>query len=119
MQTKMKRLLLPLLAAIALPNAVNAELVYLECYFPKQKTQKETTMEVTLNEEQGKVTYLIKTTGSTKTLPATFSQEYILFSEEYISWQIDRTNGEITNKFYTFDPAYGNCKKTEKTKTLF
>ena len=33
----MKRLLLPLLAALALPTAVNAELVYLECYFPVGK----------------------------------------------------------------------------------
>ena len=37
----MKRLLLPLLAALALPTAVNAELVYLECYFPKQEGTNE------------------------------------------------------------------------------
>ena len=35
----MKRLLLPLIVAFALPTAVEAELVYLECYFPKQKSQ--------------------------------------------------------------------------------
>ena len=117
----MKRLLLTLIAALALPTAVNAELVYLECYFPKQKSQNETNIEVTLNEEQGKVTYLVKETGSTKTLPASFSQEYILFEEEYVSWQINRTNGEFSNKFKigVMDRSYGNCKKTEKTKTLF
>ena len=31
----MKRLLLPLLAALSLPAAVNAETIYLECKFEK------------------------------------------------------------------------------------
>ena len=44
----MKRLLLLLLAALALPTAVNAELVYLECYFPKQEGTNEKNVEVTL-----------------------------------------------------------------------
>ena len=33
----MKRLLLPLLAALALPTAVNAETFYLECEFEQTK----------------------------------------------------------------------------------
>tara|TARA_B100000886_G_C20026932_1_gene328242 strand:- start:234 stop:368 length:135 start_codon:yes stop_codon:yes gene_type:complete len=44
----MKRLILPLLAALALPSAANAELVYLECYFSKQEGTNDKNVEVTL-----------------------------------------------------------------------
>tara|TARA_B100000963_G_scaffold356513_1_gene376751 strand:+ start:434 stop:781 length:348 start_codon:yes stop_codon:yes gene_type:complete len=115
----MKRLLLPLLAALALPTAVNAELVYLECYFPKQEGTKEKNVEVTLQEEQGKVTTLIRETGYTATYPAVFNSQNILFSEEYLGWEINRTNGKIFLQFYTSKPVSGDCKKVEKTKTMF
>ena len=62
---KMKRLLLPLLAALAFPTAVNAKLVYLECYFPEQNWREPFNVELTLQEEQGKVTTLFKKKGYT------------------------------------------------------
>ena len=99
----MKRLLLPLIAALALPTAVNAKLVYLECYFPEQQHREPFNVEVTLQEEQGKVTTLFKKTGSTRTYPAVFNSQKILFSQEYkeeplLEWEINRTNGKIFMK---------------------
>ena len=115
----MKRLLLPLLAALALPTSVNAETVYLDCNL----TNSYKTLEVgiTLNEAQGKVTYLIKSTGSTKTLPAIFNQKSILFGNDIAKWQINRTDGTISRRMsFVKDPnENGKCKKAEKTKTMF
>ena len=115
----MKRLLLPLLAALALPTSVNAETVYLDCNL----TNSYKTLEVgiTLNEAQGKVTYLIKSTGSTKTLPAIFNQKSILFGNDIAKWQINRTDGTISRRIsFIKDPnENGECKKAEKIKTMF
>tara|TARA_B100000212_G_scaffold238313_1_gene181385 strand:+ start:169 stop:516 length:348 start_codon:yes stop_codon:yes gene_type:complete len=115
----MRKLLVPLLAAIAFPTAVNAEIVYLDC----DLTNSYKTLEVgiTLNESQGKVTYLIKKTGSSKTLPAIFNQKSILFGNDIAKWQINRTDGTISRRMsYVKDPnENGKCKKVEKPKKMF
>ena len=49
----MKRLLLPLLAALALPTAVNAEVKYLLCPYNFDGVSKETSLHI--DEERGKV----------------------------------------------------------------
>ena len=118
-KNQMKRLLLPLLAALALPTAINAEIVYLDC----DLTNSSNTVPVgiTLNESQGKVTYFIKSTGFTKTLPAIFNQKFILFKEDLANWQINRIDGTISRRVaYVKDPnENGKCPKVEKTKTMF
>ena len=115
----MKRLLLPLLAALALPTAVNAHIVYLDC----DLTNSYGTIDVgiTLNESQGKVTYLIKKNSSSKTLPAIFNQKSILFGNDIAKWQINRTDGKISRRVsFVKDPnENGKCQKVEKTKTMF
>ena len=130
----MKRLILPLLAALALPTTVNAKLVYLECYFPEQNGREPYIVELTLQEEQGKVTTLFKKTGSTRTYPGTngeiihkssFFSQKILFSQEHnektiLKWELNRTNGKIFMEWlYDGFSYFGDCKKVKKTKTMF
>ena len=129
----MKRLLLPLLAALAFPTAVNAKLVYLECYFPEQNWREPFNVELTLQEEQGKVTTLFKKTGSIRTYPGTngeiihkslFFSQKILFSQEFkedtiLKWELNRTNGKIFMEWGTGVTYFGDCKKVKKTKTMF
>ncbi|MBO6960349.1 MAG: hypothetical protein JJ847_05550 [Prochlorococcus marinus CUG1438] len=130
----MKRLLLPLLALLSFPTAVNAKLVYLECYFPEQNGREPYIVELTLQEEQGKVTTLFKKTGSTRTYPGTngeiihkssFFSQKILFSQEHnektiLKWELNRTNGKIFMEWlYDGFSYFGDCKKVKKTKTMF
>ena len=115
----MKRLLLPLLAALALPPAVNAEVTYLECSLDGSLGD----IEVTLNE--GKVTYMYDN-GNSWTNPASFTKKAIVFGDrsEFFgkSFTIDRTNGNIFVQFTIggdiTNEQKGKCK-AEKTKTLF
>ena len=116
----MKRFLLPLLAALALPTAVNAEATYLTCDLNDNPKK----VDITLNQNQGKVTYIYPNSGSTWTVPAQYTNTAILFSTDIAKWQLDRTNGKIYVKFVlsngsVLNSAEGNCKKAEKTKTLF
>ena len=116
----MKRLLLPLLAAIALPTAVNAESTYLTCDLNDNPKK----VDITLNQDQGKVTYIYPNSGSTWTVPASFTNKAILFKSGSANWQLDRTNGKIYVKFVLFNgdvlgEAEGSCTKVENTKTLF
>ena len=114
----MKRFLLPLLAALALPTSVKAELVYLECKLDEAPFE----VEVTLNEREREVTYIYPRSGKSWTNQASYTKDKILFGGEYRSWTIDRTNGRIFFKIDYFgvqENAEGTCKKAEKTKTLF
>ncbi len=116
----MKRLLFPLLASLALPTAVNAEATYLTCDLNDNPKK----VDITLNQNQGKVTYIYPESGSTWTVPAQFTNTAILYSSGIANWQLDRTNGKIYVKFVlsngsVLSSAEGNCKKAEKTKTLF
>ena len=118
----MKRLLLPLLAALALPTAVIAEPIYLECELIRldDKTSR-TQVSLTLNESQSTVSYIV-VNGGTNTLPATFNQTSILFANDLAKWQLNRTTGEIFRQITLgiyISPEKGSCKKAEKTKTLF
>ena len=114
----MKRLLLPLLAAIALPTTVNAEVTYLECNFDGSLGD----VEVTLNEKEREVTYMYDN-GSSWTDPASFTNKTILFGSGSRSFTLDRTNGNIFVQFSIgssiLDQQKGKCKKAEKAKTLF
>ena len=118
----MKRLLLPLLAALALPPAVNAEVTYLECSLDGSLGD----IEVTLNEGEREVTYMYDN-GNSWTNPASFTKKAIVFGDrsEFFgrSLTIDRTNRNIFVQFTIggdiTDEQKGKCKKAEKTKTLF
>ncbi len=114
----MRKLLIPLLAAFALPTAVNAEVVHLDCYWPKRNGSDKKTFEIALNEKQGIVSremgYFTK---KIKTFPAVFNSQNILFTiaEDYL-YEINRTNGQISLKYKNGEPILGNCKKV---KTMF
>ena len=114
----MKRLLLPLLTALALPTAVNAEVTYLECNFDGSLGY----VEVTLNEREREVTYMYDN-GNSWTNPASFTNKTILFGDDGRSFTLDRTNGNIFVQFSIsgsiLGEQTGKCKKAEKTKTLF
>ena len=114
----MKRLLLPLLAAIALPTAVNAEVTYLECNFDGSLGD----VEVTLNEKEREVTYMYSN-GDSWTDSASFTNKTILFGSGSRSFTLDRTTGLIFVRFSIgtsiLDEQYGKCQKAEETKTLF
>ena len=114
----MKRLLLPLLAALALPTTVNAEVTYLECNFDGSLGD----VEVTLNEKEREVTYMYDN-GNSWSNPASFTNKTILFGDDGRSFTLDRTNGNIFVQFTIgssiLDQQKGKCKKAEKAKTLF
>ena len=114
----MKCLLLPLIASLALPLAVEAKPVYLECKFFKEKTNDITTeMEITLFENQRKVSMVGSVGGST--VPAVFSPKLV----EFGPYTLDRTTGVarrvvIMGGQVLLDEK-GKCIKAEKKKTLF
>ena len=110
----MKRLLLPLLAGLALPTFVNAEIFNLDCNF----RGKLGNVGIKVDEENKEVTYTYKK-GSyladapikTFTNKAYITSDLIKFGNGYKSWIIERSTGRITQ-----DSFKGKCKKT---KTLF
>ena len=111
----MKRLLIPLLAAIALPNAVKAEPVYLTCTMSKDNRQAE----ITLNEDTGTVDFVWSRTGNTFKKKGVFNQTTVVWNTGIANWTIDRTNGKVYLSSQYTDTEEGICKKSEKVKTLF
>ena len=112
----MKRFLLPILAALALPTAVTAEVTYLECNLDGYLGD----IEITLNESKRKVTYLYGS-GPAFTYTALFTKDKILFGGVR-DITIDRTTGNIF--LHSTDESSpiaskGKCKKVNKTKNLF
>ena len=138
----MKRLLLPLLAALALPTAVNAETFYLKCTITKGrgnpdkpfKTFADPTVDnhqFTLNEDnQSAVYFLAENNTSIKIDNVNFNQESIDmkytkgtgYSEKVNNISINRLTGEIvqeTDLGFQLMRLEGQCKKSEPKKTLF
>ena len=85
----MKLLLFPLLAALALPTTVTAEVTYLECNLDGYLGD----IEITLNEREREVTYLYGS-GPAFTYTALFTKDKILFGGVR-DITIDRTTGNI------------------------
>ena len=139
----MKRLLLPLLAAIALPSAVNAETFYLKCTITKGrgnpdkpfKTFADPTVDnhqFTLNEENQSAVYFLAEDGtSIKIDNVNFNQESIDMSyksgknfsgDTFDSFSINRLTGGIVRESdlgFQVMRFEGCCKKSEPKKTLF
>ena len=127
-----KRFLIPLLAALALPTAVNAEIIRLECGGDKIMGKKE----FSINEQTGKVTIQTdkKIINSNKLFASSdsFIFEYYdsLFNTEF---QISRNDGSYSLKNWlaisSFDRAMADAKgqdvafiekqRKAETKTLF
>ena len=126
----MKRILLPLIAALALPNTVNAETVYLECKFEKYKNLIE--LGINPNTDQGtirdgestyKANQFIKSDSySLKTNTGTF---ITTIAVSRIDGSATRQSEMLENykKIFPELPAViirdGSCKKKEKVETLF
>ena len=139
----MKRLLLPLLAALALPTAVNAETFYLKCTTLKGrgnpdkpfKTFGDPTVDnhqFTLNEDnQSAVYYLAENGTSIKIDNVNFNQESIdmkyskgknYLGEDIETISINRLTGGFvkeTDLGFQVMRFEGQCKKSEPKKTLF
>ena len=116
----MKRLLLPLLAALALPTDVNAEILNLDCRFRGKLGNvgivvDEDNEEVTYTYKKG--SYLAEAPITTFTNKASITSDLIKFGNGSKSWLIDRITGRITQEENDFNYSFrGKCKKT---KTLF
>ena len=128
----MKRLLLPLLAALALPTSVNAEIVYLRC---TPNTEKKIDFSITINEENS--SSLVSTPlrdGSERlnkgTLFATSDSFIVKIIEDslYRKYEISRLDGsyigymgsaKYPDKIPESKYQNGSCIKEEKKKTLF
>jgi hypothetical protein len=133
----MKRLLLPLLAALALPTAVNAETIYLECKFVEYEPLVE--LAINPNADKGTIRTISKDAdNSYKANQFIKSDSYSLkaiqtFSTDtYTVSRIDGTANQSivwNEKFKKIFPDLykkakliwrdGNCKKKEKVETLF
>ena len=139
----MKRLLLPLLAALALPTAVNAETFYLKCTTLKGrgnpdkpfKTFADPTVDnhqFTLNEDNQSAVYYLAEKGSSRKIDnVNFNQESIDMSyksgknfsgDTFKTISINRlTGGLVMESDLGFQVMRfeGQCKKSEPKKTLF
>ena len=134
----MKRLLLPLLAALALPTAVNAETFYLKCTITKGSKNPENLLitfenpvvdnhRFTLNEDNQSAVYYTVDNGIARKIDnVNFNQESI--SMKYIKGSggvnisISRVTGEIVQIFALPTQSMrliGQCRKSEPKKTLF
>ena len=126
----MKRLLLPLLAVLALPTAVNAETVYLECKFEKYKNLIE--LGINPNTDQGtirdgestyKANQFIKSDSySLKTNTGTFITTIAVSRIDGSATRQSEMLKEYKKIFPELPPVTirnGNCKKKEKVDTLF
>ena len=110
----MKRFLLPLLVTLALPTALNAEILNLDCKF----RGKLGNVGIIVDEDNEKVTYTYKKGSyladapiTTFTNKASITFDLIKFGNDYKSWVIERRTGRITQ-----DSFKGKC---QKTKILF
>ena len=132
---KIKRLLLPLLALLALPNAVNAEAVYLESKFEKYEPLIE--LGIKPNTDQGIVRSISNSIGE-KIYKANQSIKYDSYSLKanatvsIDTYTVSRIDGSAT-KYTEMKEKYkkifhemaaviirnGSCKKKEKVETLF
>ena len=137
----MKRLLLPLLATLAITTTVNAETFYLKCTITrglKNSDKKIITLknsivdthQFTLNENNQSAVYFLAENGTSRKMDnVNFNQESIDMkyiqgrgnSKEVIKISINRVTGVIT-QMLTIGPQSmrleGKCKKSE-LKTLF
>ena len=123
----MKRFLIPLLAVLALPSEIKAEPVYLDCkLFGEKLKGGSVELGLTLNEEQRKVSFVVKDTGATETVPAVFTPEQIVTqtdSDVITRFELNRTNGIARRSISVMGMDMGNsegkCWKAKKKKTLF
>tara|TARA_A100001011_G_scaffold2034_1_gene2449 strand:+ start:275 stop:667 length:393 start_codon:yes stop_codon:yes gene_type:complete len=130
----MKRLLLPLLAALALPTAVNAETIYLECKFVEYEPLVE--LAINPNADKGTIRTISNSTGESSYKANQFikSDSYSLkamTSTGTSTYTVSRIDGSATS-YYELSEKYkklfpenvakfrnGSCKKKEKVETLF
>ena len=129
----MRKLLVPLLAALAFPIAVNAEIVYLRC--TPNSEQKNIDFSITINEDNS--SSLVSTplrNGSERlnkgTLFATSDSFIAKIIEDsfYRKYEISRLDGSYIASMGSIkhpdkipESKFGNglCIKEEKKKTLF
>ena len=126
----MKRFLIPFIAALALPTAVNAEVIYLECKSSKENAKEFT---LTINEDSSNSQVDYTNSGGSLIKGTLFaSQDFFITKYStggiYLKYDVSRINGSYTlsmgsSQFPDQIPEKisetGLCKKAEKVKTLF
>ena len=131
----MNRFLIPLLASIALPTAVEAEILYLRC--TPNSEQKNIDFTITINEanQSSMVSTPMKdgteklTKGSLFAASDLFLVKVPFGSGSYLKYEISRLNG-FYNRYlgsYKYPDQIpekksgkgGTCVKEERAKTLF
>lgn len=103
---------------ITLPNLALAKPVYLSCEIPVD--DKIAAFEVTADEEAGTVSYLVVSSGFTKTMPGAFQADKVVFGDKGGSFTIDRTNLAFTRTITMINSSdHGQCKIIEAPKRAF
>ena len=124
----MKRLLLPLLAALTLPNAVNAETFYLECKFENLETifvlginpAGEIGTVSTPSQTQNAIQLISPETYSLKTSDLISDRTYTVSRINGLAMTEDRyKDGFAKLSGMEYEVRNGSCKKKEKVETLF
>ena len=129
----MKRIILPLLAALALPTAVNAETIYLKCDINEQEdivykfaiNEENSTVQVSVPMARG---YYKSIKGSLFVSSDSFAAKVVDSGGSFTRYEINRLDGSYEMHMgswkYPEDipeqkVATGTCSKEEKQKTLF
>ena len=128
----MKRLLLPLLAALALPTAVNAETIYLKCDINEQEG---IVYKFTINEDNSTAQVLVPMArGYYKSYKASllstndsFAAKVVYPEGSFTRHEISRVDGSYGMHMGAWKVddipeekvATGTCSKEEKVETLF
>lgn len=81
------------LLLLTTPTIALAEPVYLICDFSID------SVSFGLDEQQGSASILITSSGSTRTVPATFTPDKVIIDEGDVIWTVDRRNLDFSREF--------------------
>ena len=128
----MKRFLVPLLAAFALPSAVNAETIYLKCDINEQENivykfainEENSTVQVSVPMARG---YYKSIKGSLFVSSDSFAAKVVYPEGSFTRHEISRVDGSYGMHMGAWKVddipeekvATGTCSKEEKVETLF
>lgn len=106
-------------AAIVLPGAAYARPVYLICSYVEQPGGPE-TLEITADEANGTVSYVVPRNGSSNSVKAAFTGSKVEFSDHFLmDWTISRTNLTIEASRRGVGTAIGKCRLNQPPKRAF
>ncbi|WP_141098838.1 hypothetical protein [Rhizobium esperanzae] len=93
------------LSLLTVPSFALAEPVYLKCDFSID------SVSFGLDEQNGSASILITSSGSTRTVPATFTPDKVIIDESDVVWTIDRRNLNFSREFTLISSTdTGHCE---------